>query len=337
MNFSWWLTIILHSFILILNWIIKKPIHFIITLIVFWFFIGWFTFLSRTSFIDNNISHLKNYHACFKRVDIDENKKYIILRLDDIQSSSLRDITFKMLNEGFNRKIPFTLGVIPLNIENDKLMTTYLNNNRCYIEIAQHWFNHRNDIPEFQNLPELLVENKLEQWLKILNKLTDKDIVTFIPPENIYSTGTSIWARKKWFKIISSEGKGFFDYSASTFNYDTLKLNTISSIINKSNIDANNKWFSIIMLHPQDYVDENWRIDDNKYREYIKLLDYLEEQWFWFTTMYDYYNHLDRKWKALKFYDLKANSNTYTGIEIKGNDHILNINTKKEEIKLISN
>jgi len=337
MNFSGGITITFHSIVLIINWFIKKPIHFIITLIVLWFFVSWFLFFSRMTLIGNNVSNINNYHICYKKIKIEPDKKYIILRLDDIQWVSLRDITFKMLNEWFKRKIPFTLGIIPLNISKDTLMTAYLQENSCYIEIAQHGFNHRNDIPEFQDLPESIVMNKLKQWLGVLKKLTDKEIITFIPPENIYSTWTSIWAKKIWFKIISWEWNWFFDYSVSTFNYDKLRLNTISSIVNKSNVSADNKGFSVVMLHPQDYVDKNWKLDNAKYNEYLKLLDYLEEQWFLFTTIYDYYNYLDQIWKADEFYDRNVTWDNSSKIVNKNIDYVFENFYKKEEIKLISN
>lgn len=303
MNFSWIWTVVIHAIIIIINWIIKKPVQFIILLLVFAFFFSGFLFISKSSLYDSNISYIQNYHSCGRTSEIDPNKKYIILRLDDVQSSYLKDLTIKMLNEWFNRKMPFTLAVIPLELENDPQMLSYLKGNNCNIEIAQHGFNNRNDIAEFQDLPESVASNKLEQWLKILNEITDQKIITFIPPENIYSTGTAISAKKKKFKIISWEWNALFDYSAATYNFDTLKLNTVDYVINQCEEEIVRKGFSIIMIHPQDYVDENGKEDPAKYKEYIKLLDTLENEWFAFTTMYDYYNYLEKEDLAESFYD----------------------------------
>ncbi len=302
MNTGWWLTFLVHIFIIIIHWIIKKPIHFFITLIVVLFFLSQFFLLYKTSIKNGNFTFFNNYHFCYNN-EIKPEKKYIIFRLDDIQSSYLNDLSIKMLNEGLKRKIPFTLAVIPLNLSEDSRITTYLKQNKCNIEIAQHWFNNRDDVPEFQSLSEKAANQKLEDWLKILKKYTNKEIITFIPPNNVYSTGTVISAQKNKFKIISSEWAWFFDYSTSTYDYEFKKMNTVSSIVKKSIEDSNNKWFSIIMLHPQDYIDEVWNIDPIKYNEYIKLLDSLQEQWFSFTTMSDYYNYLRKQWLKTTFFD----------------------------------
>jgi len=59
--------------------------------------------------------------------------------------------------------MPYTVGIIPLNLTEDPEMTRYLRQNKCSIEIAQHGFSHRSDIAEFEDLPESVANKKLNQ------------------------------------------------------------------------------------------------------------------------------------------------------------------------------
>lgn len=302
MNVGWGFTILFHFFILIIKWLRKKPIHFAIFLFVFIFFSSGFLLLSKTSLVNSNLTYLQNHHGCIKK-EINPDKKYIILRLDDIQSSYLRGITIKMINEALSRQIPYTLAVIPLNINKDPLIVNYLRQNKCNLEVAQHGFNNRDDVPEFQDLPVAVADDKLERGLELLSKVTNKKIITFIPPNNVYSTGTSISAKKHNFKVISWEWDWYFDYSASTYDFEKNQLFRVEDVVELCIEESNLKWFSIIMLHPQDYIDNNWNLDENKYSQYIKLLNILESEWFEFTTISTYYNFLHKNWSNINFFD----------------------------------
>lgn len=300
---NWWWTFIIHTIIILVHWIIKKPIHFLIILLVITFFSTQILFLAKNSVISNNFAFLQNYHVCFNDKEIDKNKKYVILRLDDIQAWYLSNLSIKMMNEWLDRGIPFTLGIIPNNLITDNIMVKYLKQNQCNLEIALHWADNREGIPEFFDISENEAEHKLDAWLKLLKSITDKEITTFIPPDNVYSTGTISAAKNKQFKIISWEWDSYFDYTASTYFFDKKKMSDINSIVEKSSIDAKNKWFAIIMVHPQDYIDDIWIIDPIKYKQYINLLDSLEDQWFSFTTMNGYYNYLKKEWIKIDFFD----------------------------------
>ncbi len=320
MNFNWALSLIYHSIILIVHWIIKKPMQFIIILLVFTFLFNGFIFVTGRSLKDGNIQYLQNLHFCARNEGIDPNKKYIILRLDDVQSYYLKELTIKMLNEWISRKMPYTVAIIPLNLTEDPEMTRYLRQNKCSIEIAQHGFSHRADIAEFKDLSESVAYKKLNQWLEILNKITNQKIITFIPPENIYSTWTVEAAKKNNFKIISWEWDGLFDYSATSFNFDTDTLNSVDVVIDTSKSDAALNWFSIIMLHPQDYIGEDGEEDPIQYEKYIELLDKLENEWFAFTTMQDYYNFMSKIWWEEVFYDAEIKKDKKKRLSVVSDD-----------------
>jgi hypothetical protein len=174
-----------------------------------------------------------------------------------------------------------------------------LKQNKCNLELAQYWFNNRDDVPEFKDIPEFLAEYKLQEWLKILSDLTDKKIITFIAPDNIYSDATIVAARNKYFKIITWNWNGFFDYN----EYLNEKKDSVDLVVADSIKNANIKWFSIIMIHAKDYVDQFWEIDPNKYSEYLNLLNELKNKWFSFTTMSEYYSYLSKQNMETDFFD----------------------------------
>lgn len=316
---NWWWTFIAHTIIIVVHWIIKKPFHFLIILIVFWFFSTQILLLAKTSVIDNNLSYLEDSNKCFNIKAINPDKKYIILRLDDIQASYLSDLSMKMINDWIKRKIPFTLGIIPINLDTDNTLVKYIKDNQCNLEIALRWFNNRIKTPEFQDISEKEALSKINAWLTELKKVTYKKIITFIPPDNLYSSGTISALKSKQFKIISWNSDAYYDYTSSAYVLDQKKLNDVNSIIKKSTDEANDKWFSVIMIHPQDYIDDIWNVDLDKYNQYIKLLDSLKKQWFYFTTMQDYYNHLKRVWIKTDFFD----STIKTSVFNKENQSIL--------------
>ncbi len=313
---NWWGTFIFHVIVIIVNRIIKKPIHALIILLVIVFFASQITLLAKNSVKENNFSVLKKIHMCFNDWKINPNKKYVILRIDDIQASYLRDVWIKMMDDWFKRKIPFTLGLIPMNLDTDNIIIDYLKSNKCNLEIALHWFNNRQDFPEFKDLSASEASIKLDAWLEQIKSITDDNITTFIPPDNVYSTGTIDATKSKNFKIISWEWKSYFDYTVSTYLFDKKKVNDMNTILDLTSKSVIEKWFAIIMLHPQDYVNDIWVLDEVKYAKYIELIEKLEQEWYTFTTMKDYYNHLKSEWSKIDFFDRTINADKFNNLNI---------------------
>lgn len=315
MTFMWWLSFIAHLLIIIVNWIIKKPLQFFIVLIVLISGLFGIITISKVVVSNNNLDLVRDLSLCKNYEEVLEWKKYAILRIDDIQSYYLRDIAKKMIDEWFKRNIPFTLGVIPMNFNEDIDIVNYLSSRSCNLEFALHWYNHRNDFLEFENISEIVASDKIKLWVEILEKVSDRKIITFIPPENKYSKESSIAIEKEWLKIVSSEWDSFFDYSASTYNYTNKWLNSTQSIIEKCNISVKEKGFCVIMLHPQDFIDDKWEFDEVKYSTYLDLIDTLEKQDYNFTTISDYYSFISKKNPDVKFFDYKIKKVDNLGIK----------------------
>jgi hypothetical protein len=155
MNIGGGITFLTHILIIIVHWIIKKPIHFVIILVVFIFYFSQFLLLSKVSFNDNNLENIYDYFtgnkyvvddilsansdiSCSNKDIIDPSKKYVILMLDDLQTAYLRPLSLKIINEAISRKIPVTLGITPLSVKYDSQLTSFLKQNKCNLELAQY-------------------------------------------------------------------------------------------------------------------------------------------------------------------------------------------------------
>lgn len=201
-------------------------------------------------------------------------EKKIVIRIDDIQAFAWQDISTRMIQESLNRGIPPVLGVIPKGLEDDKIIVDFLKSRSCNIEIAQHGWQH--SYYEFVNLTEEQAYQRLIAGKSVLQRLFDEKIVTFIPPNNAYSNESARALDRAGFTIISSEGHGDFDYSASTYDFPNKRLVPIQDIVEKCDDSLMKKNLCIIMVHPQDYAT-NDKFDEEKFDTYLQLLDKLED------------------------------------------------------------
>lgn len=217
-----------------------------------------------------------------------ENK--IILRIDDIQAFAWADIQEQMIIDSIDRGIPLVLGVIPIWIEEDKKIYNYINKNNCNLEIAQHGWDHSGDVligsSEFSGLTRTEAYERIMRGKPMLEKLAGKEVITFIPPSNSFSQGTGLALRDAGFKIISAEGGGKYDFTASTYNSEKGALNPVEEVLLycKEGLEKNN--LCVIMLHPQDYASKGV-LDKEKYGMFLVLLDKLIELDAMFIKMSD--------------------------------------------------
>jgi peptidoglycan/xylan/chitin deacetylase (PgdA/CDA1 family) len=226
---------------------------------------------------DSNISYVFNLLNPCKPFKNDSKENKVVLRIDDIQAFAWQDISIEMMKDALSREMPLVLGVIPNGIINDKEIFSYLRRNNCNIEIAQHGWSHDLNAPEFEDLQEEEAYEKIMKGKEILEKITDEPITTFIPPNNIYSSGTATALEKAGFKAVSAEGDGYFDYTTFTYNLEEDKYTPVSQIISEcqGGFDKNN--LCIIMIHPQDYLSEDGKLDRERYKNYLVLLDEVEK------------------------------------------------------------
>ncbi len=198
----------------------------------------------------------------------------IILRVDDIQTHYLKDIQIRIIQDALIRNKTLSLAVIPFNLFDDKEIIRFLKENKCRLEIGLHGYDHSDY--EFAELSYSQAEEKIKNGLEILKEI-EPDIITFIPPNNELSEGTKEALFADDIKIISS---GFqnreFGFSVSTYDWKKHEFADSDKIIAECRSELDRKETCIIMIHPQDYAT-NEKLDPEKYKDYIRLLEKIDE------------------------------------------------------------
>jgi hypothetical protein len=206
--------------------------------------------------------------------------KKIVLRIDDVQDFAWSDISERMIYDSINHGIRPVIGVIPHIINEDKKMDSAIEKNACNLEVAMHGDRHsiggNPEIPEFGNLSYNEAKSKVDEANKMLKKISKKDITTFIPPQNEISSDSLKAINDDGIKIISSEGDGKYDYTNSTFNWETNQPYDVEQVIEGCKNSLERKNVCIIMTHPQDFAD-GMKMDEEKYKKFIDLLDELKK------------------------------------------------------------
>jgi hypothetical protein len=215
----------------------------------------------------------QNFYKCeIKYNQIAE--KNIIIRIDDIQANYYSDIQKRMIDTLREKEITAVLGVIPMNLVDDKIITKLLLRNKCNLEIALHGYNHKN--AEFQNLTYSESIIKLNKGLEVLNYF-NKEIITFIPPENLYSDESKRAILDKGFLVISDEYGGTNESSTYTYNWINNSIVSLDLIKKECGFKFNKSGICVIIVHPQDYITNN-KIDEDKYNQFTSLLDWIKEE-----------------------------------------------------------
>ncbi len=233
-----------------------------------------------------------------------QDSKLVILRLDDVQAWAWRDIAMRITEDTLKRDIAITLGVIPKDLGDDKVMVEFLRekSHDQNIEIAQHGTTHSG--AEFAHLGKW-------EALKLANAGKEELVTTlgvkpttFIPPENAYSESTTSALKSLDFEVLSAgfnelefDGKmqkiGFTTSTAQTQSDHQARLILSSEVASACNETSNPLKVCVIMIHPQDYANEDGTIDEAKYAYFTELLDRLEtEKNFFFFTFEDLFSCL---------------------------------------------
>ncbi len=215
----------------------------------------------------------------------------VVLRVDDVQAHAWRDTTIRMISDAESRGIPLTLGVIPIGFSGDSVLVDFLKKRWCRHEFALHGWNHSagedGKHPEFAALSKNEAKDRITPGLEMLRLVTRDPIVTWIPPLNVQSDGTKEALTELGFKYLSLEGKRTFDYDAATFSYLNYSLVSPEKVVADCKIAFKSDSKCIIMLHPQDFADENNHDEELYSKYYTALLDGLQKEGYTFARMKD--------------------------------------------------
>ncbi|MDP3966360.1 MAG: DUF2334 domain-containing protein [archaeon] len=222
----------------------------------------------------------------------------LILRVDDVGRKNYSKIMPSILEEFSKRDFPCTLGVIACELENkdnyiERLKDMGLTKRN---EFALHGYYHQmdeNQNPEFKILSKEKAKKLIQKGKNLITKKLDVVPVTFIPPWNESSYGTKEALLEENF-LVYSGGKGEFEnskmvsmgYTASTATFGPHKLVPLTKLKNDCEESLKNMGYCVVMIHPQDYLSENFeknsqpKIDSEKYKNLTEFLDWIKEKGF---------------------------------------------------------
>lgn len=203
----------------------------------------------------------------------------IILRVDDIQANSWREIQSMIIEDANSRNITLVLGVIPNmdgkhKIKEDFEIYNLIDSNKCKMEIALHGYIHTEG--EFSNLNFDDANEKIKKGKKIVERF-GVPIKTFIPPNNNISSEASFAVKYNNLPIISagylSEKYGL---TSSTFNSEDENTEEYIQVLSQCERTLDQNKTCIVVIHPQDYLTKG-KLDKEKYSNYLNLIDGAKE------------------------------------------------------------
>lgn len=200
-------------------------------------------------------------------------EKAVILRLDDVQAHSWRDIAVEMMDEAIRRKLLITSVTIPHKLQTDMELVNMLRARHCYLDMTLHGYYNTENPPEFLHLNYQEAAWRYDEGTMNLKMISNQKIQVFIPPENLLSEDSQRAATDRGIKI-SAEGKNYLDYDATTYDFHEHYLVEVPTVLHSCETAWTEEGKCIIMIHPQDYAT-NGKKDDAKYARYTQLLDEL--------------------------------------------------------------
>lgn len=214
------------------------------------------------------------------------NKPTFILRLDDVQASLWGEACVRIINDTLSRNLSLSIAVIPDrdSPKTDEVMECIREHkDDPHLEITQHGFNH--SYSEYDNISENETRLKTMKGLRKLYQDYDVSPVTFIPPNNEDNSNNNITPDTLWdmgFRIISTSGDLHYagdildvGHNAATTEYTGGNLTDPGQIIRQCEKDFKKQNLSVIMIHPQDFVNNNRTLNESKYANYLELLNEL--------------------------------------------------------------
>lgn len=251
-------------------------------------FYGYARLLLQASNKDSNLALIRDALYTCVTPALELGERNVILRLDDVQSYGWTDISIKMMEDAIDKDMFISAGVIPLDITDDNRIVRFLKRENCHIEITMHGYDHgigQSDGPEerpgeYATLDTEEALRRTRLGLSELSKITKEEVTVFIPPQNQISSAAKNVLASEGFKVISSEGDGYFDYDASTWDFVKNEHIDASHVIADCEkvFSEKKKSVCIIMLHPQDFSNSDGELDERSYGEFEKILKYLQDE-----------------------------------------------------------
>lgn len=234
-------------------------------------------------------------HDVIDEPPLTKDDKIVVLRLDDVQAFAWSDISMKMIRDAYAYNAPVVAGVIPKTLKEEATIVNFLKREKCNIEIAIHGWDHYGKPPEIVGTPYVTefwqisfekAKQRIGSGIMELQRYNGKKApITFIPPFNDISGPARAAAEELWIQVVSSIGSGLYDYHSTTYNFDKKRIVPVEMIIEECQKTFSTQSICVIMMHPQDYSNEEKQLDEKLYHDYyIGLLEFLKKSNVKFAT-----------------------------------------------------
>ncbi len=224
-----------------------------------------------------------------RNTDVPDTRK-VIIRIDEVQAFWLRETTLQIAAEAAQADIPLVFGIIPKNILEDTKLVTFLQRSRCRIEIAQNGWDYANQMrdgvvqTEFQNLEQSEAYLRIESGQDTLKSINGQAPLTFIPPYNMYSTGTALALKQADIPIVSSQGNWKYDYSVAPFQSGRKTPLSPREVANQCKESFSEGKPCIILFSPKNFSTSDGEPSQEKIEYFRKLVAFLLDAKMNFTT-----------------------------------------------------
>ncbi|HOC87070.1 MAG TPA: DUF2334 domain-containing protein [Prolixibacteraceae bacterium] len=188
------------------------------------------------------------------------NQINIIFRYDDytLEGNPVKDSIVALF---FKHNIPLVLGIIPFDSNDEPLFGKNFNFAHALssavkdgrIEIALHGYNHEliNGEAEFSRLDYKEQVRRVKRGKSFLDSIFQTNVVSFIPPWNVYDHNTFKALHENGFHIISSSLANLtsdqFDFCY--FPYTTEEMDHVRTLISDN---INREGIIVVMFNPYD-------------------------------------------------------------------------------------
>lgn len=244
---------------------------------------------------DSTITLLKHQHygsRIYQPTPIEAGENHVIIRVDDVQPHTWSDISMRMIEDAVERDLKLSLGIIPHRLRSDQELVLFLKKHRTHLDFTLHGWGKGDPDYEFAQLSREEAAFRIDRALHEFRALTKHAPSTFIPPNNVYSEGTREALIESGFSIISSKGSETYDYTAKTYDFEMNVSIDNDAIIEDCLRGFEAKRLCVIMIHPQDFADGS-TIDEERYAQYLDLLDRIDKLDARSATFEDYARSFD--------------------------------------------
>ena len=215
----------------------------------------------------------------------------VVLRYDDyrLKSDSLDNALYDMFQR---QNVPVTLAVIPYDEHGNFVCDTTLNKYSILkqdlktgkVEIALHGYSHveKNGNGEFKEVSYDEQYRRIRQGKSLLDSILNGNVVTFIPPWNLYDGNTVKSLVNNGFKIISADI--YNAYHNTTIQYFPYAIDSPNLLLPTIKMNKGRNGIIVLMFHAYDF-NNGFTINDfekiieevkqNKDVQFVRFIDLL--------------------------------------------------------------